>query len=290
MTRTPASGRRRALRTARAGWPELARGLLLTEPSLRNAFLRAREPRIDDNVSQLAPFELREIRNADEDRGVTVEVRSREEDATRVGETSSFASAPSTRNMTTSSSRSPVSGSTASRRRPRWKQNACRARGTPGGRRLRSPSLPRASPGRACRDPSSSPQLHRMPRCRPGLTERAAMAGEAPPYRPQVRTMLLIAAIAAGAAIGGTARTAAAPTPNGCAVPRVYALTLPAARSRLTAAGCKRRGGCAPAAERSRSPRHRPGARHRSPDCRGTHASRSSSPEPPPGPEQALVP
>jgi beta-lactam-binding protein with PASTA domain len=50
--------------------------------------------------------------------------------------------------------------------------------------------------------------------------------------------MLLIAAIAAGAAIGGAARTAAAHTPSGCVAPRVYALTVPAAKSRLTAAGC----------------------------------------------------
>ena len=50
--------------------------------------------------------------------------------------------------------------------------------------------------------------------------------------------MLLIAAIAAGAAIGGAARTAAAPTSSRCVVPKVYALTLPTAKSRLTAAGC----------------------------------------------------
>jgi beta-lactam-binding protein with PASTA domain len=57
-------------------------------------------------------------------------------------------------------------------------------------------------------------------------------------YRPQVKSMFLIAAIVVGAAVGGAARTAAAHTSSGCVVPRVYALTLPAAKSRLNAAGC----------------------------------------------------
>jgi len=57
-------------------------------------------------------------------------------------------------------------------------------------------------------------------------------------YRPQVKSMFLIAAIVVGAAVGGAARTAAAHTPSGCVVPRLYALTLPAAKSRLAAAGC----------------------------------------------------
>jgi beta-lactam-binding protein with PASTA domain len=53
-----------------------------------------------------------------------------------------------------------------------------------------------------------------------------------------VKSVLLIAAIVVGAAIGGAARTAAANTPSGCVVPRLYALTLPAAKSRLADAGC----------------------------------------------------
>jgi beta-lactam-binding protein with PASTA domain len=53
-----------------------------------------------------------------------------------------------------------------------------------------------------------------------------------------VKSVLLIAAIVAGAAVGGAARTAAAHTPSGCVVPRLYALTLPVAKSRLADAGC----------------------------------------------------
>lgn len=62
--------------------------------------------------------------------------------------------------------------------------------------------------------------------------------GGGPAYRPQVKSVLLIAAIVAGAAVGGAARTAAAHTPSGCVVPRLYALTLPVAKSRLADAGC----------------------------------------------------
>jgi beta-lactam-binding protein with PASTA domain len=58
-------------------------------------------------------------------------------------------------------------------------------------------------------------------------------------YRPPVKNTLLIVAIVAGAAFGTAAQRATAQAPSGCVVPRLYALTLPAAKSRLTAAGCK---------------------------------------------------
>jgi beta-lactam-binding protein with PASTA domain len=54
-----------------------------------------------------------------------------------------------------------------------------------------------------------------------------------------VKHVLLIVAIVVGAAVGTAAQRATAQTPSGCAVPRLYALTLPAAEARLTAAGCK---------------------------------------------------
>ena len=63
-------------------------------------------------------------------------------------------------------------------------------------------------------------------------------AGRDPAYRPRVKLLLLIAVVAASAAVGGGARTAAARVPSGCVVPRLFALTLPAAKARLTAAGC----------------------------------------------------
>jgi beta-lactam-binding protein with PASTA domain len=69
-----------------------------------------------------------------------------------------------------------------------------------------------------------------------GRTGGAGREGRA--YRPQVKSMHLIAVVAAGAALGGAARTAAAHAPSGCVVPRLYALTLPAAKARLTNAGC----------------------------------------------------
>ena len=45
--------------------------------------------------------------------------------------------------------------------------------------------------------------------------------------------------LSAGVAIGTGAQRATAQTPSGCIVPRLYALTLPAAEARLTAAGCR---------------------------------------------------
>ena len=72
---------------------------------------------------------------------------------------------------------------------------------------------------------------------RTGRTGGAARGDRA--YGRHVKIVLLIAAIAAGAAVGVGAQRATAQAPSGCVVPRLYALTLPAAQARLTAAGCK---------------------------------------------------
>jgi len=54
-----------------------------------------------------------------------------------------------------------------------------------------------------------------------------------------VKHVLLIVAIVAGAAVGTAAQRATAQTPRGCVVPRLYAMTVPTAEARLTAAGCR---------------------------------------------------
>jgi beta-lactam-binding protein with PASTA domain len=74
-----------------------------------------------------------------------------------------------------------------------------------------------------------------------GTGRTGGARGRGPAYRPQVKHVLLIFAIVVGAAVGTAAQraTAQTQTPSGCAVPRLYALTLPAAEARLTAAGCR---------------------------------------------------
>jgi hypothetical protein len=52
---------------------------VLGEPRLRNALLRARQPRVDDQVAQLFAVEQGELRDAHQHRRIALEVRRREE-------------------------------------------------------------------------------------------------------------------------------------------------------------------------------------------------------------------
>src|SRR6185503_18043333 len=82
-TRRAPHERRRAVATACG----LVVGLrVFGEPGLRDALLRARQPRFGDQVQQLFAVDPREARYPDEHRGIAVEVRRREEDTARVRE------------------------------------------------------------------------------------------------------------------------------------------------------------------------------------------------------------
>ena len=59
---------------------------MLREPGLRDALLRPRQPRLDDELLELVPIDPLEVRDPHEHRGVPVEVRRREVDAAVVGE------------------------------------------------------------------------------------------------------------------------------------------------------------------------------------------------------------
>ncbi len=92
---------------------------MLCEPGLRDTLLRPRQPRLGDELLELVTVDPGEVRNPHENRRVSVEVWRREVDAAVVGKQKSLASRSATGNMSTSESRSPVSGSIASGRRPR---------------------------------------------------------------------------------------------------------------------------------------------------------------------------
>ncbi len=61
-------------------------GLVLGKPGLRDALLRSRQPRLDDEVAQLVAVDVLEIRDAQQHGGIAVPVRRREEIAPGVGE------------------------------------------------------------------------------------------------------------------------------------------------------------------------------------------------------------
>src|SRR5207245_10964869 len=72
----------RPMRSAPSGHKVVVGRLVLREPGLGDALLGARQPRVDDEVAELVARHPREIRNPHEDRGVALEVRRREVDAT----------------------------------------------------------------------------------------------------------------------------------------------------------------------------------------------------------------
>jgi beta-lactam-binding protein with PASTA domain len=59
-----------------------------------------------------------------------------------------------------------------------------------------------------------------------------------PTYRRQVKFVLVIAAVAASVVLGAGATIALAAPQRACVVPRLYALSPAAAKTRLAAAGC----------------------------------------------------
>ena len=155
-------------------------GGLVGEPGLGHPVPGPREPRADDEVSELVALEPSQRGNARGDGGIAVEVRRREEDPAVVQQDQACSSRSATRNMRTSAIRSPVLGWIAPAYGRGGSETSSRGRGTRGGRRRRPPWSPVASPGRACPDRPSSPWgllcqlllIDRRARTRPSASSR----------------------------------------------------------------------------------------------------------------------